>query len=514
MESVDLVIVGAGWHGLSALKTYRQVHPTARIICLDSASSVGGVWATQRLYPGLKSNNMLGTYEFSDFPMDASFGVKPGEHIPGEVIHEYLARFVERVEAVDGNGNGGWVVTTAPAPSTTFTTSTKCTEYTLLTPSRKLTILGGTKSAWDAVHAACSASCTVTWIIRRRGHGPAWMAPPHVTPFKAWLEKLVTTRLLTWFSPCIWGEADGFGVIRRFLHGTWLGRKVVDGFWGVLERDVVALNGYEEDEEVGKLRPWGVLGMVRSGRVRVIVDDIRVESEGIVCATGWAATPRVQFRPAGIERALGFPWAEDFLSQGTVRRADAEILRRFPKLREARAVVEKRRLAGYVPLASDAAACARHPYRLARFMVPAGFVGDRSVVVLGNAMTINTALVAQTQALWAAAYLGGDQGVVRRVVERCPLDLVEEVRGKSNGDGDGHVDALWEMALHTQFGVHRCPGGFGKRNPDFVFDALPYVDLLLRDLGLDVKRKTGWCWMKSYGMEDYRGLVEEWLGRE
>ena len=80
---------------------------------------------------------------------------------------------------------------------------------------------------------------------------------------------------------------------------------------------------------------------------------------------------------------------------------------------------------------------------------------------------------------------------------------------QDNADGD--ADLVWETALHSQFGVHRYRGGFGKRNPDFVFDAVPYVDLLLRDLGLDYTRKGGLKWLEPYGVEDYRGLVEEWI---
>ena len=73
-------------------KTYLEAYPSSHILILDSAPSVGGVWASNRLYPGLKSNNMLGTYEFSDFPMDPKlFSVKPGEHIPGAVMNEYYA---------------------------------------------------------------------------------------------------------------------------------------------------------------------------------------------------------------------------------------------------------------------------------------------------------------------------------------------------------------------------------------------------------------------------------------
>lgn len=50
-----------------------------------------------------------------------------------------------------------------------------------------------------------------------------------------WLEKLVVTRAVSAMSPCIWAEPT---LARRFLHGTWLGRKVVDAFWWVLSEDV------------------------------------------------------------------------------------------------------------------------------------------------------------------------------------------------------------------------------------------------------------------------------------
>jgi hypothetical protein len=74
----------------------------------------------------------------------------------------------------------------------------------------------------------------------------------------------------------------------------------------------------------------------------------------------------------------------------------------------------------------------------------------------------------------------------------------------------------WETALHTEFGRFRYPGGFGHRNPDFVFDAIPYIDMMLRDLGLTTERKRGLlaqCF-HPYGTEDYQGLVEEWKAKQ
>jgi cation diffusion facilitator CzcD-associated flavoprotein CzcO len=88
-----------GWYGLAAAKAYIELHPDESVVVLEAGSSIGGVWSHERLYPGLKSNNMLGTYEYSDYPMDtATFGVKPGEHIPGTVLHKYLTSFAKEFD--------------------------------------------------------------------------------------------------------------------------------------------------------------------------------------------------------------------------------------------------------------------------------------------------------------------------------------------------------------------------------------------------------------------------------
>ena len=50
-------------------KTYLEASPDAKMVIFDGAASIGGTWAKERLYPGLKTNNLLGKYEFSDFPM-------------------------------------------------------------------------------------------------------------------------------------------------------------------------------------------------------------------------------------------------------------------------------------------------------------------------------------------------------------------------------------------------------------------------------------------------------------
>lgn len=296
---------------MAAAKTFSQLSPNKSLVIFESAQTLGGVWASERLYPGLKTNNMLGTYEYPDYPMSPDvFGVKPGQHIPGRVCHEYLSAYVKNhgisdkirysskvVSAEHNKESGGWLLSVCKLDGNGSLGAHGPVEYQVVTrklvvatgltsepfrpgfdgedtysgklfhikdfpkftetlnTARRVTVFGGTKSGWDAVYAYATRGIQVDWVIRSSGHGPSWMAPPHVTPLKKWLEKLVMTRLLTWFSPCIWGAADGYGTIRKFLHGTRAGRFITDKFWSILGNDVVALNNYDSHPETAKIKP-------------------------------------------------------------------------------------------------------------------------------------------------------------------------------------------------------------------------------------------------------------------
>ena len=96
MEEADLVIIGAGINGLTTAHTYHRLHPSAKLLILDSAPSIGGPWAPERVFPGLKTNNLWGMFEHPDFPMDErQFGVKKGTHIDAPKMFEYLTAFAE-----------------------------------------------------------------------------------------------------------------------------------------------------------------------------------------------------------------------------------------------------------------------------------------------------------------------------------------------------------------------------------------------------------------------------------
>ncbi|PKY05785.1 FAD/NAD(P)-binding domain-containing protein [Aspergillus campestris IBT 28561] len=581
IESADLVIVGAGWHGISAAKAYLEVNPTHKIIIFDSSASIGGVWAKERLYRGLRTNNLLGSYEFSDLPMaEAQFGVRAGRHIPGDAVHAYLQAYVKESElgdkirlrcklmkaeytddkqwaltvddgrAVDDSSTGGTacVIKTPRLILATGLTSQPSMpqlagqdefgapifhvrdlaryESKVLEEAAFVTVLGGTKSAWDTVYACASSGVSVDWVIRESGHGPAWMVPTFSAPFQRPMEDFVATRLTTLLSPCVWGEADGFCKVRRFLHGTWLGRKIVDAFWGIMGRQVNAVNRYEDHPETEKLRPWihpfwvastfNILNYptdffqyVREGLVRVHIADIarlssrtvhlsngdQIITTALVCCTGWRSTPDIEFVPANLAHQIGFPGSPDYLSEETVDRATQEILRRFPTLRSQPALNGN-------SIQRETA----HPLRLTRFMVPPAFLQDRSLVLVGNLVSFATSMVAEVQGLWATAYFAN------RLSPTSPISALlssTEVEGASN---KAHEDIVWETALHTEFGKWRCPGGYGHLHPDFAFDLLPYLDLLLGDLGVSTRRKSSfWAHLfQPHGPRDYRGLVAEW----
>lgn len=171
------------------------------------------MWAEHRLYPGLKSNNMLGTYEYPDFPMDPeTFGILPGQHIPGQVLHDYLTKYAEtfgvldkirfqhKVLSAEHQEDGGWILTVLDGKdgkefqilakklvlatgltseaflpnfegqetfgATIFHGKDFLQHAGTLESTKSVTVFGGTKSAWDAVYAYAIKGINVNWVIR------------------------------------------------------------------------------------------------------------------------------------------------------------------------------------------------------------------------------------------------------------------------------------------------------------------------------------------------------------
>lgn len=541
---------------MAAAKTYIELHPDENVVIIEAASTVGGVWAAHRLYPGLKSNNLFGTYQYSDFPMDgAALGVKEGEHIPAAAVHLYLTnyakhfgfferiRFNTKVETAEPSHDGGWILNISANNKESQLGTKRLIVATGLTSeayipqmpgsevfggpifhsrqflehegtletAKAVTINGGAKSAWDAAYEYASKGVPVNMVIRKSGHGPIWMAYAHVTPLKKWLEKLAHTRFLTWFSPCIWGAEDGYGRIRGLFHGTVIGRAIVNTFWKILAKDVLDANGYDKHPEMQKLKPWNpafwigsglsVLNyptdffeLVRNGMIKVYIADIThlskntvhlstgedLSADILLCATGWKAHPPMNFRGPISDEELGLPFSSDEPDE-MAQKADIEILKQFPRLKDQPTL--------HISDDEEKSDNSNHPFRLYRFMAPPSTIKDRNIAFAGMLSSITTAICAQTQALWISTYFDGG-------LDRLPSSPEVE----------------WETVLHSQFGKWRHPTGYGKRLPDFVFDGMPYIDMLLADLGLKRHRKAGGVSeiFQAYGPEDYMGIIDEW----
>ncbi|KAK7403429.1 hypothetical protein QQX98_010795 [Neonectria punicea] len=548
--SYDLVVVGAGWFGLAAAKAYLQLHPDERIAVLESAESCGGTWSKARLYPGLKSNNMVGTYEYPDFPMsEKKYGVPPNNHIPAAVLHQYLTDFAKhfgvfqrisflaKVDVVEPAVEGGWsLAVTGPEGQRTVhaaklilatgLTSTPnmpkyrgedvfgaplfhakdfCKEAPNLTDVKHAVVVGGAKSAFDVAYAFVEEGATVDLVIRDNGHGPVWIAPPFVTPFKKRLDKLLHVRWMTWFSPCPWGGEDGYPGIRRLLHGTAVGRYIVDLFWKALSSDVIAANGYDSHPELQKLKPWhsafwigsglsilnyksSLFDLVKQDKIRVhignidhlepkkvvMADGTTLDADVVVCSTGWNKEAPVKLQGLGPE-GFGLPYNQDEMT--TLRKgADDHVLAMFPRLKDQPQL-------RFSPKTSE-------PFRLYRFIVPSTMVYKRTLAFAGAVSTVSTSICATLQGHWISAYLDNK-------LDRLP---------------DSQQGVTDEIMLHTQWGRWRYPYGYGASLPDFVFESLPYADLLLKDLGLKNHRKKGWVaeLTTPYSPGDFAGLVEEW----
>ncbi|KAI0446395.1 hypothetical protein F4803DRAFT_41910 [Xylaria telfairii] len=619
MEEFDCVVIGAGWYGLAAASQFHCTQPDKSLVILDAQSSIGGTWAEERLYPTLKSNNMLGTYEYPGFPMSSDkFDVKPGEHMKGTALNSYLKAYAEHNGVADlvrfnhkvlsaehrDTYDGGWILTIA-APgkrgkkvvagrlilATGMTSQAFLPHFDgqedfedgggrifhgkhfkqnsdTLETAQAVTIFGATKSGWDAVYAYAAAGIKVNWVVRSSGHGPCWMASPYATPLKLRAEKLANTRFVTWFSPCIWGEADGYGWIRRFFHNTAIGRFLVNTLYNTIGGEILETNNYDAHPNMAKLKPLtqfmftadsiatlnyeqdifkliksdlvdvylGEIDHLSAGKVH-LADGTAFDSDVFLACTGWKHVPGIKFLPEGIEAELGIPHepttdsapARDLANQQSlIEAADREILHRFPRLRDQPVwnthytpMTAQKGIAGaagemtpYTPLT---------PYMLHRFMVPvsARFLRTRDIAFTGMMSNFSNAITAHLCGLWISAFFAGKLAIDDVDDDYEGLSTLKTSLLGSSGEKNGAAakarrSLRYETVLFNRWGTWRYPTDWGSRRPAFTFDAVPYFDLLQRDLGLNPHRKSGWFAeiMQPYGPDDYQEVNDEWLRKQ
>lgn len=315
---------------------------------------------------------------------------------------------------------------------------------------------------------------------------------------------------MSFLSPAL--DLDAYPTIRKFFHNTRIGRAILRGFFGIINSDLTKDGHFLEHPETKKLLPrsnvywWGttvgvfnyptdLFDLVRKGLVHVHIADITslsdhtvslsndtdIEADVLILATGYHHTPTVSILPESISDKIGLSAA--LLNDPTVKAADEEIMRRFPGLKD------------QPPTGPDALReRERTSYALYRGTIPPAFLNSRNFAYTGITITLKSFLSSQTQALWITAFLDN----------RLSVPLPSE------------TEAEWQAMLTNRFWRWRAPNGLGPKSPDLVFEIMPYIDTLLRDLGLQTARKKNW-WkeiFETYGVKDYRGLVLEWLEKE
>ncbi|MBB3190982.1 flavin-containing monooxygenase [Halomonas cerina] len=85
-------IIGAGVAGLVSAKVLKQ--DGFRVTIFEKETTLGGVWARSRAYPGLGTNNPRETYVFSDFPYPKGTAEFPS----AQEVRDYLEAYVDRFQ--------------------------------------------------------------------------------------------------------------------------------------------------------------------------------------------------------------------------------------------------------------------------------------------------------------------------------------------------------------------------------------------------------------------------------
>ena len=557
-------------------KTYHEAYPDATIRIYDSASSIGGVWAKERLYPGLKTNNKIGSYEFSDFPMDpGKYGLQKEQHIPGLAVHQYLCNAAEyfdilklirlgtKVESASRNDDRSWTISlytnqsNAELSEPQQITANKLVVATGLTSepfipyvkgqeqfqspmlhsrdlkdradelaaAQNVVVVGGNKSAWDVCYSVAQTGRKAHMVLRPSGGGPSWVWPLRLRPFNTSLSALSSTRFFTLFDPWPFDDSSVFEQIRHFLHGWAIGRWITMRFWDLLGKCIHRQNRYDESFNTKKLAPWYSLfwmgnslgvhnyaeswfNLARQGNINVHIANIDSLSEKtvnlsngriddvhvLVCCTGWKAEPPIKFMPAELLNTLGIPGSLPLPPELSGKARDYILHERsFLEAGPTRQSVGKLETPDISTKSGQAG-----PYRLYRYVVPAHseFMVDRNVAFLGMHLSVHAVMVAQIQALWITAFFEN----------QIPHLMDSDIR-----QHEVELDA----AIHVEYQKLRRPrgaGGHGAGFPDLVFDSVPYIDTLLRDLQMNPRRKRGILEeiFKPYRLTDYRGLVQQW----
>lgn len=278
----EIIIIGAGWFGLSAAKILLAINPSTSLKIIDNGDSAGGVWSKSRIYPRLVLNQPTPHMEYSDLSMSELFGgLDDYSDISGDMVTKYLETYAEKhdllkrcqfkthVMRIEREPDLGlWKIITRPTNDLEAKPEVlRCTKLIVSTghetvpnfPSdldlgkytgtvfhskeygkhhdemvkdesiKSVTVVGGNKSAFEIAANFGLAGKKVNWLIREDGQGPGMMICDRSNGKDHDL-KGVTARAVGALVPSLFNSQTW---ITRFLYGgkNWFGRWFSVWFW-------------------------------------------------------------------------------------------------------------------------------------------------------------------------------------------------------------------------------------------------------------------------------------------
>jgi cation diffusion facilitator CzcD-associated flavoprotein CzcO len=561
-------------HGIAMAKTYTEIHPDVIILFVDSAQSIGGSWALERLYPRLKTNNVLGSYEFSDFPMTPEcYSAEPRTHIPGRVVYEYLndvadhynfkrrCRLGTYVQSASFRDDGTWLVELSMTKSITETTTFVVTKNLVIATGltsepniptfagkecfggpvihskqlkekatemasyKNVVVVGANKSAWDVCYDAAQHGSQVTMIIRPSGGGPSYVWPK---AFK-WgllrmsLAGLSSTRFFMAFDPTLYSSKGPLAWWSHFLHGTSIGKRLCNYFWNALDRKIKSINGYKSHPELAKLEPWTTpFWMGNSLSIHNYETDwfqlvregkIKIRIAEIDCLQ----TNKVILKDGAQLDAEVLVCCTGWKSKPIVRFHDG-----FTSLTAATGAVQRDIERAKSQISNHLDYLKIQQKRLVN--APKLETGNRELSFAASEQLYRFMIPWHPTYLQHRnlAYIGAHSSIHAVLVAQVQaLWITAYFDDKIEGLDRTKLDPeaiRYDTILNGVYGMLRRPkecGGAADKHADLVLDSVPYMDCLLDDLCLKVNRKTR-LWSTAFGSHkprDYKGLVKEYKAR-
>ncbi|KAI1795062.1 FAD/NAD(P)-binding domain-containing protein [Ganoderma leucocontextum] len=548
-----IAVVGAGLSGLiTAYTLIRDGFEDVQVLTRDAR--VGGNWTNEKIYPGLYLNSVHGEYCVS--PLEMPRPTSDHGRTSGDDINKYLETFASKflaggkiqfgiearnirrlpsgsgwhVEVYDRNTGrtqdreyrrvvlctGGQSAPKFPPklnPDTAITSGfngmvfhssdfgSRLSDLLASVPPVDLNsrsevpsvvVVGGGKSALDVASYLANEGRKVALVCP---NFDAFLASSK--PLPDWVRK---SRLLSLFSPHIhlrtWLE--------RFVHTTWLGKKVFDLFWSGLVsdafnaasipmdsvlRNTVSSYWHDRVNDEGVPQPNGFHALALSGRIGVVspayATEFSEDGKSVILDNGSS------IRASAVVLATGYhsSWLPMF-DDNTV-----EELGLNPRPADSNAssyTWEYRTLRDPPPLNPDAKRLSSSIYR---GIVPAKNIQRRDFAVNGAIFSTHFGYMLEVGSHWISSYFLGDD----MRLPATPEAALEETERQS----------AWLRHRYPQV----SPTANSSHTSNIGFWGWPQVaDDLLEDMGLEAMRSGG-SWLtwpfRVVQIKEIAGLKEE-----